>query len=381
MSDINDNKKFWNNVKPIFGNKNKVNKTIALEEGNEAITDDGKLAQTFNEYFVNIVPSLGITSFHENNDNISNDNIDDIIIKFEGHESVIAIKKQMKKYNKTFTFQNVTTDKVASIIKKLNSKKASKSDDVPTTVIKEFETFFAEFLSKNFNSCLETGSFSEDLKCAEVVPIYKNYRPISLLSNISKVYERCMQEQLDEYFSDLLSKYQCGFRQGYGTQNCPLAVMEKLRKIRDKKGIFAAVLTDLSKAFDCIPHNLLIAKVSAYGFDRKSLMFISTYLESRKQRTRIGLAFSDYLNMLFGVPQGSILGPILFIIFLSDLFYIYNDLDYANYADDTTLYVCRQNYAEAIEFLETTINNIFAWFKKDGLVANSGKVIFWLVRM
>ena len=158
-------------------------------------------------------------------------------------------------------------------------------------------------------------------------------------------------------------------------------MIEKLRKIGDKKGIFAAVLTDLSKTFDCITHNLLIAKLSAYGFDRKSLMFILAYLKSRKQRTRIGSAFSDYLNILFGVPQGSILGPILFIIFLSDLFYIYNDLDYANYADDTTPYVCRQNYAEAIEFLEPTINNIFAWFKNNGLVANSGKSHFWLVRM
>ena len=109
-----------------------------MEEGNEVITDDGKLAQTFNEYFVNIVPSLGITSFHENNDNINNDNIDNIIIKFEGHQSIVAIKEQMKKYNKTFTFQDVSTDKVASITKKLNSKKTSKSDDIPTKVIKEF---------------------------------------------------------------------------------------------------------------------------------------------------------------------------------------------------------------------------------------------------
>ena len=153
-------------------------------------------------------------------------------------------------------------------------------------------------------------------------------------------------------------------------------MIEKLRKNRDKKCIFAAGLTDLSKAFDCIPHNLLIAKLSAYGFDRKSLMFILAYLKSRKQRTRIGSAFSDYLNILFGVPQGSILGPILFIIFLSDLFYIYNDLDYANYADDTTPYVCRQNYAEAIEFLEPTINNIFAWFKNNGLVADLSKSYF-----
>ena len=137
-------------------------------------------------------------------------------------------------------------------------------------------------------------------------------------------------------------------------------LIEKLIKIRDKKGIFAAVLTDLSKGFDCIPDNLLIAKLSAYDFDRKSLMFILAYLKSRKQRTRIGLAFSDYLNILFGVLQGSILGPILFIILLSDFFYIYNDLDYASYADDTTLYVCTEKYAEAIEFLEPTINNIFA---------------------
>ena len=227
------------------------------------ITDDGKLAQIFHEYFVNIVPSLRITYFHENNDDVNNDNIDSTITKFEEHPSIVAIKEQTKKYNKTFTLQNVSTDKVASIIKKLNSKKASKSGDIPTKVIKDFGTFFAEFLSKNLNSCLENSSSPEDLKCAEFVLIYKknksNYKPISLLSNVSKVYERRMQEQLDEYFSDLLSKYQCGFRQGYGTPNSFLAIMEKLRKIRDSEGIFAAVLTDLSKTFDCITHNLLIA--------------------------------------------------------------------------------------------------------------------------
>ena len=188
-----------------------------------------------------------------------------------------------------------------------------------------------------------------------------------------------MQKLIEEYFSDLLSKYQFSFRKGYATQNCVLAMIEKLRKISDKKGIFAAVLTDLSKAFDCILYSLLIAKLSAYGFDRKLLIYISVYLESRKRKTRIGSAFSDYPNILFGVPQGSILGPILFAIFLSNLLYIYNDLDYANYADDTTPYVCRQNYAEVIEFLKPTINNMFPWFKNNGLVANSGKSHFLVI--
>ena len=106
-------------------------------------------------------------------------------------------------------------------------------------------------------------------------------------------------------------------------------------------------------------------------------MFISAYLKRRKQRTRIGSAFSDYLKILFGVSQGSILGPILFIILLSDLFYIYKNLDYASYADETTTpYVCRQNYTKAIEFLEPTINNIFAWFKNNGLVADLSKSYF-----
>ena len=95
---------------------------------------------------------------------------------------------------------------------------------------------------------------------------------------------------------------------------------EKTKQIRDNKGVFAAVLTDLSKAFDCIPHGLLIAKLNAFGFDKKSLSFISTYLYNRKQQTKVGSEYSDFLNMLFGVPKGSILGPILFIIFIADYF-------------------------------------------------------------
>ena len=103
-------------------------------------------------------------------------------------------------------------------------------------------------------------------------------------------------------------------------QYCLLVMIEKLRKIRDNKGVF----TDLSKAFDCISHELLIAKLNAYRFDVKSLKFILAYFTNRKQKTKIGSSFSDFLNILFGVPQGSILGPLLFIIYICDLFMRYD---------------------------------------------------------
>lgn len=117
------------------------------------ITNNRKLARSFNECFVNIltiVPILGNTSLHEKSDDLNNDNIENAITKVEGHPSILAIKVQMKKSNKSLTFQNVGTDKIAS-----------KSDDIPTRAIKEFGTFFVEIVLKTFNSCLETGSFSD----------------------------------------------------------------------------------------------------------------------------------------------------------------------------------------------------------------------------
>ena len=136
-------------------------------------------------------------------------------------------------------------------------------------------------------------------------------------------------------------------------------MVEKLREIRDQKGVFTDVLADLSKAFDCIPHQLLITKLSAYDFDMKSLAFISAYLKNRKPRTKIGSTFSEYLNILFGVPQGSILGTLLFLIFIADIFYLNYDLDFASYADDTTSYICGQGSNKVIKVLEPNVNKLF----------------------
>ena len=131
-----------------------------------------------------------------------------------------------------------------------------------------------------------------------------------------------MHDNMSDYFNDVLSKFQCGFRKGFGTQNCLLYMIETIRKTRDNHGVFATVMTDLSKAFDCISHQFLAAKLHAYGFDESSLKVIISYLKNRTQTTKVGSSFSELLNIIYGVPQGSILGPLLFIIYICDLFIV-----------------------------------------------------------
>ena len=124
-----------------------------------------------------------------------------------------------------------------------------------------------------------------------------------------------------KYFDQILSKYQCGFRQGYNTQHCLLMMVEKWKEALDKGGLGGALLTDLSKAFDCIKHDLLIAKLAAYGFDSHSLSFVFSYLNERKQRTKIHNSYSPYANIACGVPQRSVLGPLFFNINICDMFF------------------------------------------------------------
>ena len=119
-----------------------------------------------------------------------------------------------------------------------------------------------------------------------------NYRPVGIVSNISKIYERYIYDQIQLFFDSVLSKYQCGFRRGYNAQHCLVSLIEKWKKSVDNGGAFGALLTDLSKAFDCLPHELLIAKLDAYGFDKSSLKLIYSYLSSSTFRCFLGITFS-----------------------------------------------------------------------------------------
>ena len=158
--------------------------------------------------------------------------------------------------------------------------------------------------------------------------------------------------------SKLLSKYQYGFREEFSTQHCLIAMIEKLRKILDSRGTSAALLTDLSKAFDCLPYDLLIAKLHAYGIKKGSLNLLFSYLKNRKQRVRLNNTYSEWIDILFGVPQGSILGPLLFNIFLCDLFLFLDDIPVANYADDNTPYCTGLKISDVLIKLENAAETL-----------------------
>ena len=134
-------------------------------------------------------------------------------------------------------------------------------------------------MHKELNRGLELGNFPCTIKLASVTPVYKkdnrpvksNYRPVSILPSISKVFERCVYKQMFQFFEGIISKYQCGFRKGHSAQHALISLLEKWRYSVDQGGMFGALLTDLSKAFDCLPHDIIIAKLNAYGFDNEGI--------------------------------------------------------------------------------------------------------------
>ena len=194
-----------------------------------------------------------------------------------------------------------------------------------------------------------------------------------MLPPVSKIFERNMFDQISMYIEKYLSPFICGFRKDFSTQHCLTVMLDRWKKAMDSGKIAGALLTDLSKAFDCLNHELLIAKLAAYGFDQSSLSYIYSYLADRKQRTKVNNSFSEWHNILNGVPQGSILGPLLFNIYLNDIFYFVNTCDIANYADDTTPYSVDIFMDSLLNSLEADTHTFIKWFRNNYLQLNADK--------
>ena len=231
------------------------------------------------------------------------------------------------------------------------------------------------------NKDLKENKFSENAKIALARSIYKkddrdkikNYRPISLLNGFSKIYERFLHDSLSNFTDKILSKFVSAYRKSYSSNHVLLKLIEEWKKSLYDKNIIGAVLTDLSKAFDCIPHDLLVAKLHAYGLSMDAITFIYSYMKRRKQGVKINDTESLFKILLSGVPQGSILGPILFNIFINDLLFFINEAKLANFADDNTIYAAKRDLNELLRLLEKESEVAIKWFSDNNMIVNPKK--------
>ena len=231
------------------------------------------------------------------------------------------------------------------------------------------------------NTSFRLCQFPASLKGAKLVSIYKkndtmdkrNYRLISVLPILSKAYEWTMHNQLSEHFNNILHPYMAAFRKGYGCRSTLLRLLEDWRKALDSHQHAAAILMDLSKAFDCLPHDLLIEKLRAYGLAPDAVALMSSYLSDRVQQVRLGSHASTWEKIIKGVPQGSILRPLLFNIFLNDIFHFIKQAVIYNYADDNTLSFIHQNLDILKQVLEKESKILIEWFCENFMQANPSK--------
>ena len=208
----------------------------------------------------------------------------------------------MNNSNYTFSFKFETQEKFSNLIQNLSCNKATQRYDIPIKILKENSETFSYILCHNFNNSLFSKVFPSSLKKADITPVHKkdekflknNYRSVSFLLSVSNIYERCIYDQINGYFQPLVSKLQCVFRKKFNAQHCLLVLVEKCREVFNKRCYAGILLTDLSKAFDCINHELLIAKLHACGFSLESLTFIQSYLTNRIQRVKINSSFNKY---------------------------------------------------------------------------------------
>lgn len=282
----------------------------------------------------------------------------------------------------SFSFQEVTINEVRDAINSIKKSKTADTYGLTTSLLKSMIDVVTIPLTKVINRCIATSCFPDALKIAAVLPLFKkgdslnlnNYRPISLLPVISKVFEKVMFRQIYSYFlnNTLFTKTQYGFQNGKSTCDAILQFINSIIEGWENKQFCMASFIDLCKAFDCVPHKILIDKLKLYGFDDNSCLLVNAYLSNRKQYVRVNNKQSETLNVDCGVPQGSILGPLLFIIFINDF---PSCIDYLTilFADDTTFQTKSDSYQTLVNLRDEVLNQVSHWFTSNKLSINQEK--------
>ena len=356
---------FWKHIKTLFPTKSVglSPKSIIIDDCQ--ITNESEIANGFCSFFNAAVRNLKIKSIK----------LKDFIWSFPKNLPIITGHR--------FSFRYVSVPEITRILKEVNSKKSAGPDQIPARLINDCANELASPIAHLINVILETSVIPSDFKIGRISAIYKNgektqlnnYRPITVLPIISKIMERCVFNQLTDYFerNNLLSHRQFGFRKGRSTELAATFFFDEVHKAMDKGQLTGTLFIDLSKAFDTVSHAALLNKLDQFGICNQEKAFFVDYLFNRWQYVQYKSASSTSQPVYNGVPQGSILGPLLFIIHFNDAEQQLIKCKMITYADDTIIYF----HSNDIKAIERTISAEFTylsnWLTDNELILNMNK--------
>ena len=360
----NNIKKVWQGIKGIINIKAKdQNSPNCIEVDNQLITDNKEICNKFNDYFSTVA------------DKILAKNKTPILQRFD---------KFLPKSNpNSFVFEPSTPNEVFLLITKLNINKGTGPNGIPTDILKAINNIICIPLSMIYNMCIAKGIHPSKLKLAHALPIFKkgsrllvsNYRPISLLSNLNKIFEKIMHKRIYAFLEkyDILYNLQFGFRSKYSTTHALIHMTETIRLALDSGNVTCGVFVDFQKAFDTVNHEILLSKLEHYGFRGVINDWFRSYLTDRKQKVAINGFESECKTMNHGVPQGSVLGPILFLIYINDLHNCIKHSITYHFADDTNLLNISKNYKSLQRKVNYDLFQLHKWLTANKISLNDCK--------